>query len=211
MVCSQCGNSLPDNSVVCLQCGNIIQSNISAQPVSKKQRNIKIISTIVVFFVLLSGIGYFAATISRSYHPVIDDQPSIGFGLNAAPGKIMSNKITAIIDGNDIVFPLDIVTNYRIVRLGDPEGKQTVPILAYITPRGKVVTAMSISESCRSNDFFLEGNTIHCANCPSNWNMESMEAYACCQKYYPEPIPSKIINGQIHIDKNIVQNWRTRL
>ncbi len=211
MVCSQCGDTLVDDAIVCVQCGNIIKKNSSLQPISKSQRTIKLISIAVVIVVLLSGIGYFAATIGRSYHPVIDDQPSVGFGINAAPGKIMSNKINAVIDGNDIVFPLDVVTNYRIVRLDDPEGKQTVPVIAYITPRGKVVTAMSISESCRSNDFYLEGNTIHCANCPSYWNMESMEAYACCQKYYPEPIPSKVIDGQIHIDKNIVQNWRTRL
>ncbi|MDP1677699.1 MAG: Fe-S-containing protein [Bacteroidota bacterium] len=211
MVCSQCGNTLSDNAVVCVQCGKIFQTDIAAQPVSKKQRMIKIISAIVIIVVLFSGFGYFVATIGRSYHPIIDDQPSIGFGINAAPGKIMSNKINGAIEGNDIVFPLEIVTNYRIIRLDDPEGKQTVPILAYITPRGKVVTAMSISESCRSNDFYLEGNNIHCANCPSNWNMESMEAYACCQKYYPDPIPSKVINGQVHIEKNIVQNWRTRL
>ncbi len=211
MVCPQCGNTLSDNAVVCVQCGKILQTNIAAQSISKKQRKIKIISAIVIILVLFSGIGYFAATIGRSYHPVIDSQPSVGFGINAAPGKIMSNKIIAIIDGNDIVIPLETVTSYRIVRFDDPESKQNVPVIAYITPRGKVVTAMSISESCRSNDFYLEGNTIHCANCPSNWNMESMEAYACCQKYYPEPIPSKVIDGQIHIDKTVVQNWRTRL
>lgn len=211
MVCSQCGNTLADDAVVCVQCGNIIKTNSTLQPTSKNQQKIKLISIVVVIVVLLSGIGYFAATIGRSYHPVIDSQPSVGFGINAAPGKIMSNKINAVIDGNDIVIPLETVSNYRIVRFDDPESKQTVPVIAYITPRGKVVTAMSISESCRSNDFYLEGNTIHCANCPSNWNMESMEAYACCQKYYPEPIPSKVINGQIHIEKTVVQNWRTRL
>ena len=211
MICSQCGNNLQDNAVVCLQCGNIIQSNITAQPLSKKQRRIKIISGIVVIVVLFSGIGYFAATIGRSFHPIIADQPSVGFGVKASEEKIMSTKITAILEGNDIVFPLESVSNFRIVRLDDPEGKQNVPVLAYLTPRGKIVTAMSISESCRSNDFYLEGNTIHCANCPSYWNMESLEAYACCQKYYPDPIPSKVINGQIHISKDVVQNWRTRL
>jgi hypothetical protein len=211
MTCSQCGNNLSDNAVVCVQCGNIIKSNTSSQPLSGNQRKIKFVSIVIVIAVLISGIGYFAETIGRSYHPIIADQPSVGFEVKAISDKVMSTKINAVIDDNDIVFPLDIVTNNRIVRLDDPEGKQTVPILAYVTPHGKVVTAMSISESCRSNDFYLEGNTIHCANCPSYWNMESLEAYACCQKYYPDPIPSKIINGQIHIDKNIVQSWRTRL
>jgi len=211
MTCSQCGNNLPDNAVVCTQCGNIIRSNASVNPVSGNQRTIKIISSSIVGIVLVLGIGYFASTIGRSYHPVIAEQPSVGFGIKANEEKIMSTKINAVIDGGDIVFPLDNVTNYRIVRVDDPEGKQNVPVLAYVTPRGKVVTAMSLSESCRSTDFYLEGNTIHCANCPSYWNMESLEAYACCQKYYPDPIPSKVIDGQIHIDKDVVQKWRTRL
>jgi hypothetical protein len=211
MICATCGNNLADNAVVCVQCGNIIRPNTPSNLASKNQQKIKIISMIIVVGVLISGIGYFASTIGRSYHPIIADQPSVGFGVKPNEEKIMSTKINALIDGNDIVFPLESVSSYRIVRLEDPEGKQTVPILAYLTPRGKIVTAMSISESCRSNDFYLEGNTIHCANCPSYWNMESLEAYACCQKYYPDPIPSRIINGQIHIDKDIVQNWRTRL
>lgn len=207
MVCPQCNSQQLSSATVCLQCGHILK--VITQ--TKQQKFIKYFSTGILLCVLTAGIGYFFATIGRTYHPIIDHQPSIGYGITAKAGKIVSTKSIAVIEGDDIVIPADVVTNYRIVRVNDPEGIQSVPILLYVTPRGKIVTAMSISEACRSDDFYLEGENIHCAHCPSTWNMESMEAYACCQKYYPDPIPSTVVSGKIRIAKSIVQNWRTRL
>ena len=207
MTCPHCGSQQLSNAVVCLQCGTVLTTIKQ----TTQQKIIKSASVVILISVLFLGVGYFFATIGRTYHPVIDHQPSIGYGITPSKEKIVSSSMKGAIDGNDIVIPSEQVSNYRIVRINDPEGIQTVPILLYVTPRGKIVTAMSISESCRSNDFYLEGENIHCANCPSYWNMESLEAYACCQKYYPEPIPSTVTNGMVRIDKHLVQQWRTRL
>ncbi|MFA6438626.1 MAG: Fe-S-containing protein [Bacteriovoracaceae bacterium] len=207
MTCPHCGSQQLSNAVVCLQCGTVLTTIKQ----TTQQKIIKSASVVILISVLFLGVGYFFATIGRTYHPVIDHQPSIGYGITLSKEKIVSSSMKGAIDGNDIVIPSEQVSNYRIVRINDPEGIQTVPILLYVTPRGKIVTAMSISESCRSNDFYLEGENIHCANCPSYWNMESLEAYACCQKYYPEPIPSTVTNGMVRIDKHLVQQWRTRL
>lgn len=207
MTCPKCGSAQLSNAIVCLQCGTTLRE-ITQTP---QQKAIKRVSLVILSIVLISGIGYFFATIGRSYHPVIDHQPTVGYGVQPSKEKIMSSMIPATMNGNEIVVSGELLTSYRIIRIMDPEGIQTVPVLIYLTSRGKIVTAMSISESCRSNDFYLEGENIHCANCPSYWNMESLEAYACCQKYYPAPIPSTFRNGQIRIDKNLVQQWRTRL
>ena len=207
MVCPHCGSNQSSTAEVCLNCGKAI----SPLKRTTQQRIIKTVSVMILVGVLVSGIGYFIETISRTYHPVIEHQPTIVSAASSVSGKISSIMVNATIDGNDIVVSKDAVLNARIVRVNDPEGIQNVPILIYVTPHGKLVTAMSISETCRSNDFYLEGNEIHCANCPSYWNMESMEAYACCQKYYPDPIPSTIVADQIRINKNVVQHWRTRI
>ncbi len=207
MNCPKCGSHQLSSAIVCLQCGNVLK----VIEVTPQQRMIKTASIVILIAVLVGGVGYFFATINRTYHPVIDHQPSIGYGIAPSKEKINSSTMNAMIDGNDIVIPSEKVMNYRIVRIKDPEGVQTIPILVYVTPRGKIVTAMSLSESCRSNDFYLEGENIHCANCPSYWNMESLEAYACCQKYYPEPIPSTVAGGMLRIDKKMVQEWRTRI
>lgn len=207
MTCPKCGSEQLSSAIVCLQCGTTLKE-ITQTP---QQRMIKRISLIILTAVLISGVGYFFATIGRSFHPVIDHQPTVGYGVQLSAEKLMSSMMQATVDGKDIVISGELVKNYRIIRIMDPEGVQSVPVLIYLTPRGKIVTAMSISESCRSNDFYLEGENIHCANCPSYWNMESLEAYACCQKYYPAPIPSTFSDGLIRIDKQAVQQWRTRL
>lgn len=210
MICSQCGSQVSETQKFCNNCGNPVNTTVNEVkiPVAKKS---SMMSKIILVVVLAAGLTYYALTLTRNYHPVISDQPSVGYGTNPGQGQIKSFKTNAGVDGNDIVIDVETVTKHGIIRFNDPEGKQTVPIIAYISPRGKVVTAMSISESCRSDDFYLEGKTIHCANCPSYWDMESLEAYACCQKYYPDPIPSRVERGVLKISKSVVQDWRTRL
>jgi preprotein translocase subunit Sec61beta len=170
-----------------------------------------LVTKVLLGVALITGLLYFAFTLTRNYHPIIADQPSVGYGTTPGQNKIQSRTITARIDRDDIVVDIETVTGSGLIRFFDPEGIQTVPIIAYVTPRGKIVTAMSISESCRSTDFFLQGNTIHCASCPSYWHMESLEAYACCQKYYPDPIASSVERGILRIPLQTVRNWRTRV
>ncbi|MEW5799621.1 MAG: Fe-S-containing protein [Bacteroidota bacterium] len=210
MICSQCGAQVSDAQKFCTNCGNPISASINENKVAAPKKS-SATSKIILISVLVAGLVYYGLTLTRNYHPVISDQPSVGYGTNPGQGQIKSFKTNAQIDGNDIIIDVETVTKHGIIRFNDPEGKQTVPVIAYISPRGKIVTAMSISESCRSDDFYLEGKTIHCASCPSYWDMESLEAYACCQKYYPDPIPSRVERGVLKISKNVVQEWRTRL
>ncbi len=210
MFCTQCGTKLTESQKFCTNCGHPVE-DATAQSKTAAPNKSSLFLKLFLAGILLAGLAYFAFTLTRNYHPIIADQPSIGYGTNPGQGKITSYKTSARMDGNYIIIAVEEVTKHGIIRFDDPEGKQTAPVIAYITPRGKIVTAMSISESCRSTDFYLQGNNIHCASCPSYWNMESLEAYACCQKYYPDPIPSVVERGILRINKDVVQQWRTRL
>jgi hypothetical protein len=162
----------------------------------------------VTFVVLLST---YLQVLFREFHPVIAEQPEIvipiQYGLET---KTPSRLITAVMKEGEIAFPVQQLRDFKIVRFLDPEGIQKTPLLAYLTPEGKIVTAMSLSENCRSTDFYLQGHNIHCANCPSYWNMSSLEAYACCQRYYPDPIPSTLKNDEVRIDPAVVRGWHPR-
>lgn len=212
MHCSSCGHAATVGQKFCVQCGSSFtvedRTGPAPAPVPRSKRWITSAGLIVV---LTAGLVYFGLTLTRNYHPVIADQPSTGFGTEPGSKRIDSRLITAAIDGDDIIVPVDAVVKSGIVRFYDPEGVQSVPLLAYITPRGKIVTAMSLSESCRSDDFYLEGQTIHCAHCPSYWHMESLEAYACCQKYYPDPVASTVERGMLRIPVRTVRDWRARI
>jgi uncharacterized membrane protein len=114
-------------------------------------------------------------------------------------------------EGEDLVFSLDDLKNHRLVRFEYLGGKTPRTLMAYIAPDGRLVTAMSLSEHCGSTEFEIRNNQIHCSRCPSHWDMMTMEAYACCAQYYPDPIPSRVVGNEVRIRKSIVENWAGRL
>jgi hypothetical protein len=161
-----------------------------------------------VVLAVAAGLWAFYGDAFRSYHPVIAAQPVLE--AVGASGRINSSAVTARMEGPFIIISAADLRERRIVRFFDPESVQNIPMIAYLTPSGRVVTAMSISENCRSTDFYLEGENIHCASCPSYWNASSLEAYACCQKYYPDPIPSTLLGDEIRIEASVMRAWQTR-
>lgn len=211
--CPQCGADLRHGSRFCSQCGSRVAQDAdvkesSPRPESKRARWLVISIIAVAFLVLFST---YLRVLFRQYHPVIEEQPEIvipiDYGLET---KTPSTEISVRLDGDDIVVPLELIKRHKLVRFADPGGVQTIPLIAYVTPEGKIVTAMSLSENCRSTDFYLQGHNIHCAACPSYWNMSSLEAYACCQRYYPDPIPSSLVGNEIRISLQRVRNWQPR-
>jgi predicted nucleic acid-binding Zn ribbon protein len=212
-LCTRCGAGLREGSRFCSQCGNAVDTPATPernqQPRTTKRLKPIIVVALLVVFVLL--FATYLRILFRDFHPVIEKQPEIvvpiQYGLET---KTPSTLITVrIVEGN-LIVPLEAIKQYRLVRFFDPEGIQTTPMIAYLTPEGKIVTAMSISENCRSTDFYLQGHNIHCAACPSYWNMSSLEAYACCQRFYPDPVSSSLVGNEIHIDLQLIRRWQPR-
>ncbi|MBI4418906.1 MAG: DUF2318 domain-containing protein [Ignavibacteriales bacterium] len=161
--------------------------------------------------VLLAGIGIYLDQLLRTFHPVIEGQPTVALVTMYRDEQIRSTAVQATLVNGMIAVPLRLVQEHKLVRFFDPAQIQDTPIIAYVTPQGKLVTAMSRSEHCGSTDFYLSGNNIHCASCPSYWNTASLEAYACCQRYYPDPIPSTVSGDMVLIDPARVRQWQSRL
>lgn len=211
--CHSCGSEVKGGMKYCPQCGGTLTSVETADVVGEKKRpsRAKFYALFGMALVLVGGVSIYWGVAFREFHPVIKSQPSvvvpISYGIEQ---KIPSQLIEASMNRGVITIPLQKVVELKLVRFYDPEAKQMLPLLAYITPEGKLVTAISKSEICQSDDFYLEGHNIHCASCPSYWNMSSLEAYACCQRYYPDPIPSTIVGNEVRIDADRVRSWRPR-
>ncbi len=212
-ICRKCGSEVQEGQKVCSVCGSAILITQQAPPPEKaspltvKQWMVRGLAVTVI----LVGIGVFLNQLLRTYHPVIDAQPEVAMATMYRDDRVPSTLIPASMEQGSITIPLNIVKEKKLVRFFDPENVQDVPMIAYVTPQGKLVTAMSKSEHCGSTDFYLSGNDIHCAGCGSYWNMASMEAYACCQKYYPDPFPSRISGDKIVINPAVVRGWKSRL
>jgi uncharacterized membrane protein len=161
--------------------------------------------------VVVGGVAIFGEQLLRTYHPIIGDQPVVAMTTAYGEERISSVPVTATMEDGFIAVSINDVKEHRLVRFFDPEGQQEIPMIAFITPTGKLVTAMSTSERCGATDFYLQGNDIHCTNCDSYWNMSSLEAYACCARHYPDPFPSTLSGDKIRIDPHLIRTWESRL
>ena len=188
--CKQCGTEMDERARFCPSCGSTMKLQEEAEEKEQPKRK-----------------GMKRWMIRGGVIGVI----AIGLPTMYRAEKIPSTNIEATMDGGFITIPLRTVVEKKLVRFFDPEKIQSVPMIAYVTPQGKLVTAMSKSEQCGSEDFYLTGNDIHCAVCPSYWNMASLEAYACCQQFYPDPFPSTVVGNEVRIDPAVIRKWKSRL
>jgi uncharacterized membrane protein len=166
---------------------------------------------VLVPLVVIAGGIIFYSYVRPSVHAVIRKQPVV-----AAPANYDSNFVTMMNisyrqEGDDIVFSLSDLKQYRLVRFEYPAKNIVRPVMGYIDPDGRAVTAISISDHCGSTEFQIKNNQIYCAHCPSHWDMMTMEAYACCGTYYPDPIPSRVVGEEVRISKEVVEKWAGRL
>lgn len=121
-------------------------------------------------------------------------------------------EIEAEAENGRISIPIDVVLEKKIVRFEFEDRGSKLPLLAYVTPSGKAVTAVSMCEPCRSTRFHIRQKTMVCNACATEWNLETLRGIrGGCLLYPPDLIPSTIENGRIWIDENVVRQWKPRI
>lgn len=161
--------------------------------------------------IFLAGAALFIRYLNPSVHPVIQEQPLVAPAADYDSNTVIMTNVAFREEGGDLVFSLADLKQHRLIRFEYTGGQTPRPVMAYIARDGRLVTAISISEHCGSTEFKIRDNKIYCARCPSYWDMMTMEAYACCAKYYPDPIPSKVVRNEVHVSRNLVEKWAGRL
>ncbi len=212
-VCSKCGSTLVDSAKFCPSCGVAVEaSDVRGSSAESPGSNSSLRKTWIILGTLLAtGLIAFLVYINPSAHPVIKNQPFVSEPVEPDTGFILSKPVALKDEGEFLAIPLSEIVANRLVRFEYATPTTMRAVIAYVTPEGRIVTAMSVSEHCGSTEFKLKGSHIYCARCPSHWDMTTMEAYACCGKYYPDPIPSEVSGDKVRIRKSVVENWAGRL
>ncbi len=152
---------------------------------------------------------------------LLKDAPPAGAGKMSG-SQVMENvnyqnqfvnmtKVAAVVGRGSIEVPVDLVKEKKLVHFEyqRPEGR--IPLMAYITPSGKLVTAVSVCEPCNSRSFHIEGNQMVCNSCFTRWDLETLKGISGgCLTYPPDVISHAVNDEQVNIKEIDVQNWKPR-
>ncbi len=164
----------------------------------------------MVMFLVLIGSWLFKK--DSAVNPAMASLPEVSNRVSYSGQAIGMTDIEAVLEDGRISIPLDAVLKNKIVRFNYKNKGQSLPLLAYITPSGKAVTAVSVCEPCRSTRFHIKGKTMVCNSCATEWKLETLQGIkGGCLNYPPDYIPSIVENGRIWIDERAVSQWRPRV
>lgn len=219
--CPDCGNKLGEGKNFCGNCGkrladeqNEITNNSKKNIVLGNTKKKKYKSLISVFYIVIiaSSLIFYFTNAKTKEEEVISDQPEVTTEIQYPNTRLDMQPILAKVVEGKIILPLDQVIEKKFVRFVYQNTSTSVPLLAYINGKGKLITSISMCEPCNSTTFHISGEELICNSCGSTWDLNNLSTISgSCGKYPPDPIPSKVIGNEIHIDEKVVLSWNRRV
>jgi len=178
----------------------------------EKKRFPRILLALIIIALLLGGVTFWIMGRKTTANPKIASQQKVVERVDYSGQTIPMTDIEAKVENGKISIPLDVVKEKKMVRF-EYEGKGVkIPLLAYVTLAGRVVTAISMCEPCRSTRFHIQDKTLVCNACNTEWNLETLKGISGgCMNYPPEVIPSTIEKDRVLIEESVVLGWKPRV
>jgi uncharacterized membrane protein len=168
--------------------------------------------SLVVIALLLGGVAFWIIHGKTTANPKIASQQKVMDRVDYAGQTIPMTDIVAKVEKGKISIPLDLVKEKKMVRFEYEGNGVKIPLLAYVTLAGRVVTAISMCEPCRSTRFHIQDKTLVCNACNTEWNLETLKGIqGGCLNYPPEVIPSMVEKDRVLIEEKVVLGWKPRV
>jgi uncharacterized membrane protein len=215
--CPKCQTKNQDSSRFCKKCGfqlstSSFQDKKEKVLGEKKRKGFWIPISLAVVAAVLVVVGYWVIQGSTGANPGVSSQPRVSEKVDYAGQTIRMVDIQAKVENGKISIPLNVVKEKKMVRFEYENNGLKIPLLSYITQSGRVITAVSMCEPCRSTRFHIKDKTIVCNACATEWNLETLKGIqGGCLNYPPDVIPSTIVKDRIQIDEKIVTQWKPRV
>ena len=213
--CPKCKTENQESSRFCKKCGGQLSGSSFQDKKEKvlgekKRKHLWIPISLSVVAVVVVVIGYWVIQGNTGSNPKVSSQPKLSEKVDYSGQTIRMTDIQAKVENGKISIPLDVVKEKKMVRFEYPGNR--VPLLAYVAPSGRVVTAVSMCEPCRSTRFHINDKKIVCNACATEWNLETLKGIqGGCLNYPPDVIPSTIEKDRIQIDEKIITQWKPRV
>ncbi len=214
--CPKCKTQNLRSNRFCKKCGFAFSGSLKdkRRNVLAKKKRLSVRTSILLVLTVIS-LGWLGSTLFQGNtggNTAISLLPQVSERVSYSEQSIEMADIEVTVENGKISLLLDDVLDKKIVRYEYDNNGYKLPLLAYITPSGKVVTAVSMCEPCRSTRFHIRGKSMVCNSCSTEWKLETLRGIrGGCLTYPPDIIPSTIENGRIWIDEQIVSRWRPRI
>lgn len=220
--CTNCGGELREGVKFCSVCGIRLneqqmreQNTEQGAPLMHKKgmsKQAKGLYTLAGVAIFASFLWAFVSHIGDQPHPVIEKQQTVAMYTAYTDQKISQSPVEVRVQNGKIIIPLSVVLEKKIVEFEYDSPTTVVPLLAYISNEGKLVTSIRFCEPCNSKSFEIESKELLCGNCTTRWSLNNLKGISgSCQKYPPAPIPSEIVGNEIQIDEKYAREWRLRI
>jgi len=220
--CSQCGKQAIQDADFCTQCGASLTGKNHVRKEWKSKRE-KVMGTstpskgnwtkrLVVVGMIAAAVGWIYVNMPESGNATIKAQPVVVAPAKYSPAGQQMTDTPSRVENGKIVVPLDLVKEKKFVAFNYQSPYNVVPLLAYVSGEGKIVTAISMCEPCNSERFHMKGDEIVCNSCGTTWKINDLEAVqGSCSKYPPDAVPNTVVGNEIRIDEQVVSQWQRRI
>jgi uncharacterized membrane protein len=167
--------------------------------------------SLIVIAIVLGGVVFWIIHGKTTANPKIASQQKVMDRVDYAGQTVPMTDIVAKVEKGKISIPLDLVKEKKVIRFEYEGNGVKIPLLAYVTLAGRVVTAISMCEPCRSTRFHIQDKTLVCNACNTEWNLETLKGIqGGCLNYPPEVIPSMVEKDRVLIEEEVVLGWKPR-
>jgi uncharacterized membrane protein len=220
--CSQCGKPVLQNADFCTNCGSSLAGKkpVRSEWEGKRERVLGNGQTRkrhrTKTAIMIAGIAIAAAwvytNLPGSGNAIVKAQPVVlAPAKYSVAGQQMFDTPSRLENGK-IILPLDLVKEKKFVAFHYQMSNNIVPLLAYVSGEGKIVTAISMCEPCNSQRFHIKGDELICNSCGSKWKVDNLEAISgSCSKYPPDAVPNSLVGNEIQIDEQLAATWQRRI
>ncbi len=222
--CQSCGATLKPGAKFCSSCGHETRTlperaakaestpSLSKSVKPPMSRKAKLVYTAVIVGVFGIFTTVFIRHLPGGDHPVIALQPEVAMPSANMGENLAAKPIDVTVAGGKISFSLTTLLQHKMVSFEYVTSSATIPLLAFIAPTGKLITAIRMCEPCNSKTFLIEGTELACGNCETRWKLGNLEGLqGSCQKYPPDPVPSTVEGNRVVIDESVVKKWKMRI
>jgi len=214
-VCPECRTKNDDLTNFCKKCGFLLASPAFKEKKEKvlgeKKKSPWGFISLGVIAVVLGGVAFWIIEARTTTNPQIAFQQKVMDRVDYTGKTIRMTDIVAKVENGKISVPLDSIKENKMIRFEYEGNGVRIPLLAYITLAGRVVTAISMCEPCRSTRFHIQDQALVCNACNTEWSLETLKGMrGGCMNYPPEVIPSPVEKDRVLIQEKVVLGWKPR-